>query len=97
MGMFRIFHSREFCRHSAKCHHGDNLTRIHEAVIPDILPSELGGKVGPMSNKKVFELALRREKMFQGASMIRQTSTKMGFLLDIWFYHVSFTDLTNYG
>ena len=55
--------------------HGDNLTRVHEVVSPDILPSEFGGKLGPMSNEELYKSAVKREKMFQGASIIRQIST----------------------
>ena len=60
--------------------HGDSLTRIKEVVNPEILPSEFGGKLGPMSNEEFFESALKHEKMFQGASTDRQRSTKMGFI-----------------
>lgn len=45
--------------------HGDNLTRVHEVVSPDILPSEFGGKLGPMSNEELYKSAVKREKMFQ--------------------------------
>ena len=49
--------------------HGDNLARIHEVISPDILPSEFGGKLGPLSNEEFFESAVKRDKMFQGASI----------------------------
>ena len=76
--------------------HGDSLTRIHEVVNPEILPSEFGGKLGPMSNEELFESALKHEKMFQGASTDKDQQ-KWDSYLDVRFNHISFTDLTTYG
>ena len=64
--------------------HGDSLTRIHEVVNPEILPSEFGGKLGPMSNEEFFESALKHEKMFQGASTDKDQQ-KWDSYLDVWF------------
>ena len=46
--------------------HGDNLTRVHEIVSPEILPQEYGGKLGPMTNEHIIDAALKRERMFRG-------------------------------
>jgi len=45
--------------------HGENLSKVHSTASPDILPSEFGGKLGPMTNEDVFESAVKRERMFR--------------------------------
>lgn len=45
--------------------HGRNLKSFHKAVPPEILPEELGGKLGPMDNSVLREKVLDREADFE--------------------------------
>ncbi|KFM58761.1 Alpha-tocopherol transfer protein-like protein, partial [Stegodyphus mimosarum] len=45
--------------------HGNNMEELHKHIPPEILPEELGGKVGPLDNTEYIKFALSQESLVE--------------------------------